>query len=96
MFVVALHRVDPTSAALDAGVLHIPYVAAISYAFLKAIVWVTLRLDFPFLWRYMEDNLISDFEKLTSWRRIQIAFGSYLALLLFFALVLMATASIAG
>ena len=96
MFTNGLMRMDPTSAALDLGVLHITYVAAISYAVLKGVVWVTLRLDFPFLWAYLEEELISDFKLMEPWKRVTISLAAYFALLLFFALVLMATASIAG
>lgn len=86
--------VDPTAAAYDVGTLHAVLFAVAAFCVLKGAAWLTLRLDFPGVYRWlddrMEDELLPSKEELnegckanrTSWRRARLLLALFALYLL--------------
>lgn len=79
-----LRWVDPTAAAFDVGTLHAVVFAVAAFCVLKGAAWLSLRLDFPEIYRWLDDRMEEEIlpsgkaeenecvEKGSSWRRARL------------------------
>jgi len=72
---------DETAGVFDAGIFQIPIFAVIEYCIYGSTAWFTLKILFPTIRKYLQNEFKNDFKELTKWQK------SLLSLCVFFALV---------
>jgi hypothetical protein len=82
-----LHLFDATAGTYDSGIFQIPLFVVISFSLLLGYVWVTIKLNFPFIWKYYQNTFQKDFETITPYQRICVSLSLLFAFLLVVALL---------
>jgi hypothetical protein len=84
-----LRWVDPTAATYDYGVFQVILFAIIQFFIFTGVVWVYLKITFPKLYKYLDDNVGTEMEKdeLTKWQKTKTVLSVFGMLL--FAIVLL-------
>lgn len=101
----ALFRwIDPTAGTFDVGTLHAVVFAVAAFCVLKGAAWLTLWLDFPGIYKWLDDRMEEEIlpngmeeekgceEKGSSWRRARLLlalFALYLLPLVAMTMVLL-------
>ena len=88
---VVLRWIDPTAGAYDAGVLQIIIYATVALLIFNGLSWMGIKLVFPEVFHYFQNKFKTDFDKLTEWQKVKIAFFTWaflFACLVFLARVL--------
>lgn len=71
---------DPTAAVFDAGVFQIMIMSMIQLVIYLAVGWIVLKIVFGHHRKYLENQMKSDFEKLTAWERQKLAYSIFFLL----------------
>ncbi len=64
-----IHRFYPESGSYDVGVLNGFILATIGLYFGKTVVWIALKIGAPGVYRTLDNFLITNTERLTSWQK---------------------------
>lgn len=72
---------DETSATFDAGVFQIIIFAVIQFYVFVSIVWLTMKLMYGTLRRYLQCTFKCDFKTFTPWQQAKLSFFVFFALL---------------
>jgi hypothetical protein len=87
MSIDVLRWFDSTSGTFDAGVFQIPLFALIQYFIYVSMAWLTVKLLFGTVRRYLRFDFKNEFNSLTSWQKVKLSYFVFFALL--FSLVLL-------
>lgn len=86
--------IDPTAGTYDVGTLHAVVFAVAAFCVLKGAAWLTLRLDFPEIYRWLDDRMEAEVlpngsdedsgcvVKFPSWRRARLLLALFALYLL--------------
>lgn len=91
---VILRIFDPTAATFDAGIFQIIIFSIISLFVFIAVVWWLMKKVFGTTYKYIRNELKTDFKQLTPWQKVLISYGIFFLLL--FYLVHLSGVLIAG
>jgi hypothetical protein len=86
--VPVLRMLDATAAVFDAGIFQIPVFSTIQMLVYLAVAWAVLKLVFGRFYKFMRNEMKWNFEQLTPWQKLKLAYSVYF--LLFASLVLLA------
>lgn len=75
-----LRSVDSTAATFDVGVLHAPLYALAAFFLLKGVAWLSVKWDFPKLYKYLDDHMeVEVFSKERQpWLKVACTFAIFL------------------
>jgi hypothetical protein len=76
-----LRWLDPTAGVFDAGVFQVPIFAIIQFFVYTSMAWLSLRILYGSLSRYLKTSFKTDFNALTSWQKIKLSYSVFFALL---------------
>ena len=80
MSIYILRYLDPTSGVYDAGIFQIPIFSVIQFFVFVSIAWITLKIIFGTLRKYLETDFKDDFKKLDRWQKIKLSYAVFFAL----------------
>lgn len=88
-----LRTVDPTAGVYDAGIFQIILFALIAFLIFQAMAWITLKLSFPNVYKWLDDQLGMHINNgiLSPWEKAKIVlwlFSLFLLSMVFLARVL--------
>ena len=83
-----LRKIDPTAATYDSGVLQVYLFAIIGLFILHGIIRILMKLIWPSVDQYLDQEFASDFQKIETWQKLKLASFIFFAFL--FAAVLLA------
>ena len=83
--VYVLRFFDPTSGVYDAGIFQIPIFAVIQFFLYVSIAWLTLKIIFGTLRRYLQFDFKGEFAKLEKWQKMKLAYGVFFGLVFLLA-----------
>ena len=84
----ALRWLDPTSAVYDAGVFQTIIFAIIAVLTFNGFAWLLLKINFPIIYKHLDDNLDKDFKILPRWQQALYALCIFALYLLSLVLVI--------
>jgi hypothetical protein len=85
-----LRRVDPAAGQHDLGLLQTFFIAAIGLFIGTGIVWLTLKISVPEVYKTLDDYLLRKEDKLTPWQRGIFSLVFFFGLLLAYSLIVQA------
>ena len=80
-----LRFLDPTSATYDAGIFQIPIFAIIQFFVFVSIAWLTLKIMYGTLRKYLQFDFKAEFQNLDKWQKMKLAYGVFFALVFLLA-----------
>lgn len=88
-----LRAMDPTAGVYDAGIFQIILFAVIAFLIFQAMAWITLKLSFPKVYKWLDDELGNHLNNssLSTWEKSKIVlwlFSLFLLALVFLARVI--------
>ena len=83
--VYVLRYLDPTSGVYDAGVFQIPIFALIQFFVFVSIAWLTMKILYGTLRKYLQTDFKKDFEELDKWQKIKLAYFVFFGLVFLLA-----------
>jgi hypothetical protein len=83
--VYVLRFLDPTSGVYDAGVFQIPIFAVIQFFVFVSIAWLTMKILYGTLRRFLQIDFKEEFLKLDRWQKIKLAYGVFFGLVFLLA-----------
>jgi hypothetical protein len=76
-----LRLFDNTSAVFDAGVFQIPIFAIIQFFLYVSIAWLTLKVLYGTLRKYLQFEFKNEFQNLTTWQKVKLSYFVFFSLL---------------
>jgi hypothetical protein len=86
-----LRWLDPTSETYDAGIFQVILFTIISFFIYTGVVWIYLKITFPKVYKFLDDDLGIEKNELTKWEKSKIVlwlFSLFLLSMVFLARVI--------
>lgn len=77
-----IHMIDPTAATYDSGIFQIIIFSIIQFFIFTSIVWVYLKITFPGAYRWLDDTLGDNLQKMSTWESAKVVLWIFSLLLM--------------
>lgn len=78
---------DPTAGSYDAGVLQLIILAIVALCVFQSFTWLVMRIVWPSIRAYLENDFVFDFNTLQPWQKITVSLFVYFLPYLFLVLL---------